>query len=132
MLPPRHRMRIGAVVLTSCLVLCGCAQHSSRPAAAAGQGGWRYARTITIDTTATGANVPEDVVNYPLAVLLDKSRFDFSQARPDGADIRFFDATGKALPHAIDLWDRESGRAAIWVLLDAIKGNSTDQSIVMR
>ena len=55
-----------------------------------------------------------------------------AQARADGADIRFFDAAGKALPHAIELWDRESGRAAIWVLLDAIKGNSRDQSIVMR
>ncbi len=93
---------------------------------------WRYAQTITIDTTAGGANVPEDVESYPLAVLLDKSRFDFSQARADGADIRFFDAAGKALPHAIELWDRESGSAAIWVLVDVIKGNSRDQSIVMR
>ena len=63
--------------------------------------------------------------HYPLAVLLDKSRFDFSQARADGADIRFFDAGGKALPHAIELWDRASGSAAIWVLLDVVKGNST-------
>ena len=39
---------------------------------------------------------------------------------------------GKALPHAIELWDGESGFAAIWVLLDVIKGNSRDQSIVMR
>jgi hypothetical protein len=110
---------------------------SSRPAAAAGEGGsprtsadvWRYARTITIDTTAAGANVPDDVENHPLAVLLEKSRFDFSQARADGADIRFFDAAGKALPHAIELWDRESGSAAIWVLLDVVKGISPDQSI---
>ena len=70
--------------------------------------------------------------DYPLAVLLDKSRFDFSQARADGADVRFFDAGGKALPHAIDLWDRESGSAAIWVLLERVKGKSRDQSIVMR
>jgi hypothetical protein len=132
-----HRVRIGVVVLTSCLALCGCALQSSKPAtagdaAAGGNGGWRHARTITIDTTSTGANVTEDVANYPLAVLLDKSRFDFTQARADGADIRFFDAAGKPLPHAIELWDREAGRAAIWVLLDAIKGNSRDQSIVMR
>jgi|GEM_PF-2028885 len=30
----------------------------------------------------------EDVKKYPLAVLLDKSRFDFSQARTNGADMR--------------------------------------------
>ncbi|RPI52252.1 MAG: hypothetical protein EHM55_16965 [Acidobacteria bacterium] len=106
----RHRGHITAVVLAACVALCGGAWQSARPAAAAGgsraQGSssdaWRYARTITIDTTAAGANVPEDVENYPLSVLLDKSRFDFSQARPDGADIRFFDAAGKALPHAIE------------------------------
>ncbi len=93
---------------------------------------WRYARTITVDTTAAGANVPDDVVHYPLAVLLDERRFDFSQARADGADIRFFDAGGRALPHAIEHWDRESRSAAIWVLLDVVEGNSKDQSIVMR
>jgi hypothetical protein len=132
MLSTRPGVRIGVALLASCLALCGCALQSSKPAAAAGESGWRYARTITIDTTAAGANVPEDVVSYPLAVLLDKSRFDFTQARADGADIRFFDAAGKALPHAIELWDREAGRAAIWVLLDAIKGNSKDQSLVFR
>jgi hypothetical protein len=132
-----HRVRLNAVVLTW-FALGGCALLSSRPAAAAtgaqatAADGWRYAQRITIDTTATGANVPDDVPNYPLAVLLDKRRFDFSQARADGADIRFFDARGRALPHAIELWDRESGAAAIWVRLEVVKGNSKDQSIEMR
>ena len=73
---------------------------------------WRHAQTITLDTTASGANVTEDVEKYPLAVLLDQSRFDFSQAQANGADIRFFDSAGKALPHAIELWDKQSGSAA--------------------
>ena len=133
------RLGVSVVVLAGAFALCANGPQS-RPAAAAGAGGgqapsaaaWRYTRTITIDTTAAGANVPEDVANYPLAVLLDKRRFDFSQARADGADIRFFDARGRALPHAIELWDRESGSAAVWVLLDVIKGKSRDQSIEMR
>ena len=133
-------MKIRIAVLVSCLAICGCALQSSPPAAApAGgvsqgpsSGASPYAQTITIDTTAAGANVPDDVENYPLAVMLDKSRFDFAQARADGADIRFFDPGGKALPHAIEHWDRQSGSAAIWVLLDVVKGNSRDQSIVMR
>jgi hypothetical protein len=139
--PTPHRVRASAVLLFAWLALCGGARPSTRPAAAAARENsaqstpadvWRHARTITLDTTAGGANVPDDVERYPLAVLLDKSRFDFSQARADGADIRFFDAGGKALPHAIELWNREAGSAAIWVLLDVVKGNSKDQSIVMR
>ena len=133
-----HRVRLCAVVLAACAALPGCALQSSQSPAAGGTSpptasdGWRYARTITLDTTAAGASVADDVENYPLAVLLDKSRFDFGQARANGADIRFVDAGGKALPHAIELWDRESGAAAIWVLLERVKGNSRDQSIVMR
>jgi biopolymer transport protein ExbB len=126
-------MRIAAVAVTA-FTLSGCAFHSSRPpvAASAEAGGWRYARTITLNTTPTGADVSEDVENYPLAVLLDKTRFDFRQARANGADIRFFDSAGKALPHGIEMWDAESGVAAIWVLLDRVKGGSRDQSIVMK
>jgi hypothetical protein len=131
-----RRIRIATVVAASCFAWSGCALQSSTPATTAGgspaSNVWRYAQTITLDTTATGANVPDDVEHYPLAVLLDKGRFDFSQARADGADIRFFDAGGKALAHAIELWDREAGSAAIWVLLDRVKGKSRDQSIVMK
>jgi hypothetical protein len=136
----RPRLHVGLVALTGIVALWTWGLPSSTPAAAASQGGsqrppatgWRYARTLTIDTTAAGANVPDDVANYPLAVLLDKSRFDFTQARPDGADVRFFDARGKALPHAIELWDAAAGSAAVWVRLDLVKGNSRDQSIEMR
>ena len=108
--------------------------HSESPASPnrAPADAWAYSQTITLDTTASGANVLEDVRQYPVAVLLDRSRFDFDQARADGADIRFFDSAGKALPHAIESWDKASGSAAIWVLLDLVKGNSKDQSIVMK
>jgi biopolymer transport protein ExbB len=136
----RSHLRLFATILASCVVLSGCALQSSPPATAdsasgpqrGSSNGWRYARTLTLDTTTSGANVPEDVEHYPLAVLLDKGRFDFSQAQANGGDVRFFDAGGKVLPHAIELWDRAAGSAAIWVLLDKVKGNSKDQSIVMR
>jgi biopolymer transport protein ExbB len=129
---------LAAVVL--CVGCCGTALFSSAPATAAGQRRsprnsldvWRHARTITLDTTPAGADVPDDVEHYPLAVLLDESRFDFSQAQANGADIRFVDAAGNALPHAIELWDSAAERAAIWVLIDRVRGNSKAQSIVMR
>ena len=134
----RHRLRPGAAVLGGCLALGVGALQPTAPAAEAAGGqdsparGWRYARTLTIDTTAAGANVPDDVANYPLAVLLDGGSFDFSQARPDGADLRFVDARGRALPHAIERWDREAKSAAVWVRLDVVKGRSNDQRIEMR
>ncbi|HEY0711888.1 MAG TPA: DUF2341 domain-containing protein [Polyangia bacterium] len=95
-------------------------------------GAWKYSKVITLDTTASGAGVMEDVMKYPVAVILDATRIDFAQAHMNGADIRFFDSTGKALPHHIELWDRASSSAAVWVLLDVVKGNNKDQSIVMK
>src|SRR5687768_8869556 len=115
-------------VCGSFLALNGCALQSSAPSSSTATpsrppvDGWSYSQTITLDTTAAGANVLEDVRQYPLAVLLDRSRFDFNQARADGADIRFFDSAGRALPHAIELWDKPAGSAAIWVLLDQVRG----------
>ena len=134
----RWLVLVRSTVCCSFVAVCGCALQSSTPPPSAARpgpaaaDGWSYAQTITLDTTASGAHVLEDVRRYPLAVLLDESRFDFDQARADGADIRFFDAQGNALPHAIELWDRASGSAAVWVLLDLVKANSNDQTIVMK
>jgi hypothetical protein len=129
-------LSVSRAVFLSCVALIGCAPRSATPNVSgpgrAASDGWLYSQTITVDTTASGANVSEDVRNYPVAVLLDKSKFDFNQARPDGADIRFFDASGTPLPHAIELWDKSSATAALWVLLDLVKANSRDQSILMK
>jgi len=121
------RDRLTIALFASCSAWLACAAQSANPGDS-----WKYSKTITLDTTPTGANVAEDVDHYPLAVLLDRTRFDFDQAQPSGADIRFFDRAGKPLPHAIELWDKQAGKAAIWVLLDRVRGGSQDQSIVMR
>ena len=51
-------------------------------------------REVKLDTTAAGAGIMTDLDNYPVPVQLNKDNFDFSQARPDGADIRFTTADG--------------------------------------
>ena len=121
------------MVVVLAAFICFVAWPSCAVAAAdSAESGWIYSRVITLDTTETGASVAQDVANYPLAVLLDKSHFDFGQAQGSGADIRFFDSAGKALPHSIELWDKQAGAAAVWVLLDVVKGNNKEQSIVVR
>jgi hypothetical protein len=91
-----------------------------------------HEKILTLDTTATGANVTNDVANYALAVLLDATNFDFTQAQPGGQDVRFTAAGGTPLLHAIELWDAAAQRAAIWVKLDLVEGNDNTQSITMK
>jgi hypothetical protein len=93
---------------------------------------WRYFRVIKLDTSPAGANVKGDVKSFPLLVRLDGGNFDFSQAKPDGSDLRF-SATrgGPALPHSVEGWDRAAGSGVVWVKLDLIKGASRAQSFFM-
>jgi biopolymer transport protein ExbB len=93
--------------------------------------GWKYARPITIDTTATGGAVMGAVTGYPLAVLLNAGNFSFEQARERGEDLRFGKADGTPLPHAIESWDRAGQTAAVWVKVDRVAGNDATQSIMM-
>jgi hypothetical protein len=93
--------------------------------------GGGYARLITLDTTAAGANVPQAVEKYPLAVSLSAESFDFAQAKPNGEDVRFAKMDGTALPHAIEHWDAQGKTAALWVKLDRVEGNVAGQSIRM-
>ena len=91
----------------------------------------RHSKVITLDTTAAGANVAGDVAGFPVAVRLNAMNFDFTQAMPNGEDLRFAAADGKLLPYTIELWDPAGKSALAWVKVD-VKGNNATQSIVMR
>src|SRR5690606_37365301 len=94
-------------------------------------GAWDHHRTLTLNTTSTGANVSHDVHDFPLLVRLTAAEaLIISQAKAGGADIRFSRTDNSPpLPHHIEWWDNEG--AAIWVKMDTIKGNSQSQTIRM-
>ncbi len=92
---------------------------------------WKYSRRLTLNTTAEGADVSGDVTGFPVLIRLTSDNFDFSGARPDGADIRFTKANGTPLSYEIEKWDMENGEADVWVKTDTIYGNDSTQYIVM-
>ena len=73
----------------------------------------------------------EDVFGFPLLVRLGAGNFDFSQAAPDGRDVRFVSASGDTLNHQTEWWDAGLEEAAVWVLMDTVQGNSDTQYITM-
>jgi len=91
---------------------------------------WAHSGSLFIDTTASGANVPGLVTDFPLLLRFNSNNFNFAQAQGDGRDIRFTTAAGAALPYQIEQWDAAGGKAAVWVKIPTIAGNST-QEIVM-
>lgn len=92
---------------------------------------WASSLRLMLNTTASGAGIPADVTQYPLLVRLDASNFDFAQAGPDGADIRFSKPDGTPLEYQIERWDAAARRAEIWVRIDTVYGNRSDQWLRM-
>jgi hypothetical protein len=92
---------------------------------------FKYTRAARLDTTPSGANVPGNVDGFPVAVVLDGTSFDFSQARDRGQDVRFAKADGTPLPYAIESWDEAGRSAALWVKVDRVLGNDARQSFQM-
>ncbi|OYV07457.1 MAG: hypothetical protein CFE26_00875 [Verrucomicrobiales bacterium VVV1] len=87
--------------------------------------GWKHTGVMAVLTTPDGANLPTGaaVEDFPLLVRLNGDWFNFAQAKPDGADLRFTTEDGKPLPHQIEQWDATGGTASIWVRMPRIEGN---------
>jgi len=90
----------------------------------------KFSKGVKLDTTASGTPIAGDVPKFPVPVQLNAMNFDFSQAKADGADIRFANMDGSLLPYAIEVWDATAKVAAIWVKFD-VKGSNNTQGFVM-
>ena len=92
---------------------------------------WGYCRSVTINTSASGANITATQRYYPILLRLNAGNFNFNQAAAKGQDVRFAKANGTHLPYQIDNWDSTNQNAAVWVLLDSVYGNNSTQSFRM-
>lgn len=92
---------------------------------------WEYSKELILNTSSSGADIRENLNNFPILVRLTAATFDFSKCMPEGEDLRFISSTGKILYHEIEHWDRENSSASIWVKVDTILGNNAKQSITM-
>jgi hypothetical protein len=81
----------------------------------------RFSRVITIGN----AGITGDVKDFPVAVLLTGTNFDFAQAKPLGEDVRFSTMDGTLLPYSIEQWDPAAKKAALWVRMDVKAAGQT-------
>ena len=105
------------------------AERPEKPAGTKPLDAWKHTGTFTLRTTPDGAHLPATAVvtDFPLLVRLHHDWFDFAQARPDGADLRFTTADGVALAHQVEQWDAKRGTASVWVRIPRIQGNARQQ-----
>jgi hypothetical protein len=98
-------------------------------APAADYSAWKHSGSLFILTTRDGAALPASasVEGFPLLVRLHKDFFNFSQAKPDGGDLRFSSAGGEPLPYQIEEWDPSHGVATIFVRIPKIQGDARQE-----
>lgn len=83
--------------------------------------GMRFKREIFIQ------NGPDNMKNAVIEILLEKDKFDYSNVKPDGADIRFSlddNLKGHGLSYWIEQWNID-GRTIIWLRIPILKPKET-------
>ena len=93
---------------------------------------WLYYRNITLNTSASGANVTNLATKFPVLVRLGAAdSLVFKNSQKNGQDVRFSKSTGVHFPYQIERWDSAHKAAEIWVLADSVKGNDSTQYMKM-
>lgn len=108
----------GSFVRVACAVLAALCALSALPAGALAwwNDEWSERKKISIDTSATGANVTEAIGSMPVLVRLHIGNFRFGNAKEDGSDLRFVASDDKTpLKYHVEKFDALLGEALIWV-----------------
>ncbi len=87
---------------------------------------WTYRRKLTFKNSGQ----TESLVNFPVPVLLDNTRIDYSATASGGADIRFLDSDRVLLNHEIEKWD-PGVESVVWVNVPVVDGASDSDFIWM-
>jgi hypothetical protein len=92
---------------------------------------WSHCIKLYLNTSPSGASVTGDVYDFPVLVRLNSGNFDFTQAEADGSDCMFTGNGNSRFASEIERWNAAEQKAEIWVKVDTIRGNNSDQSINM-
>ncbi len=89
--------------------------------------GWVRRRRLTF----RNGGQAENLIDFPVPVILNDLRIDYGQTRDQGQDVRFVASDGvSVLPHEIEVWD-EAGTSVVWVRVPLITGGSDGDFIWM-
>ncbi len=83
-------------------------------------GDWSVKVRIELDSD----KINSTLTDFPVAVFLDNTNFDFSSARPDGRDVRFTAADGTTkLTFERELHDNTGEQAVYWVKIPSVSSS---------
>ena len=93
-------------------------------------GEWSDRKKITLDTTATGLPLKQEVATPLVLLRLHPGNFDFSAAKVDGGDLRFLAEDDKTpLKYHIEKFDGIAQIALVWVQVPKLQPGSKERYI---
>lgn len=93
---------------------------------------WTQRKKITLDTSASGADIREEVGALVVPIRLHTGNFAFADAKQDGSDLRFVAADDKTpLPHHVERIDSLNELAIVWVRVPRLAASSRDNVLWM-
>ena len=110
------------------LIIVAAATLSASPAKAWWNDEWQLRKKITIDASATGANITDPIGTTPLLVRLHPGNFRFSATKEDGSDLRFVASDDKTpLKYHIEKFDSLLGEALVWVAVPNLQAGAKSE-----
>jgi biopolymer transport protein ExbB len=93
---------------------------------------WSSRKQITLDASVTGADIRDDVADFPVLVRLHTGNFSyFGEIAEGGKDIRFMVDDKTPLKFHIEKFDAVNEMALAWVKLPRIQGGASTDSFWM-
>lgn len=83
---------------------------------------------LQLNTSSLGADLKETLYGFPLAWRLDSKSVDFRLLRPGSGKLSVW-RKDRELGYQISQWDTQTQQAALWVRLDTLWPQDTQQSI---
>ncbi len=88
---------------------------------------WNSRRQVSVDATATGADIQETVSDVPILIRLHAGNFAFfSELAEQGRDIRFLKDDKTPLNYQIEAVDALSEIGLVWARLPQVRGGVAD------
>jgi biopolymer transport protein ExbB len=89
---------------------------------------WKQREKVELNTTAQGVETKEALNGVTLAVRLHMGNFSFTDAKPDGSDLRFVAADDKTeLKALVERFDAANGLAVVWVQVPTLAAGNAGQ-----
>jgi biopolymer transport protein ExbB len=92
---------------------------------------WKYRKEISLDLSATGADVAGTPLDVPVLIRLSLANFSyFNDTKPDGSDFRVVAGDDKTpLKFHFEKYDVQNQMALLWVRVPQITGGSKSDKI---